>query len=227
MEAENRSRATTLTELLSAATNRHPDQTGADRARGTGWHAHLRRAVRGIGGAQPASSASRGVGRGDVVGGVAPQLERDGRVGVRARCARRRDARRQHALRRHRVGAPPGARSARGVVAPARFLDLDFAGRLRRASDAAPATAAAPWVALTRPSGSDDLARFDIGGGTWTPTSVPRDARPRASRSRTTVGRAIRSTTSPRRARPDCRSSPGTTSAASPPTASTSPRRWT
>ena len=60
-----------------------------------------------------------------------------------------------------------------GVVAPARFLELDFAGRLRRASDAASGVAAAaPWVAVVRPSGSDDLARFDVGGGTWTPSSV-------------------------------------------------------
>ena len=63
-----------------------------------------------------------------------------------------------------------------GIVAPARFLELDFAGRLRRASDAA---SAAPWVAVTRPSGSGDLARFDVGGGTWTPASVGESSPPR------------------------------------------------
>src|SRR5581483_2113616 len=55
-----------------------------------------------------------------------------------------------------------------GIVVPARFLDLDFAGRLHQAR----ATAddhPAPWVAVARAQPGEDLASFELGGGTWNP----------------------------------------------------------
>jgi acyl-coenzyme A synthetase/AMP-(fatty) acid ligase len=74
-----------------------------------------------------------------------------------------------------------------GVVAPARFLELDFAGRLRRASDDA-GRADPPWVAVVRAAGGDDVTDFDIGGGAWTPPPLRelvgcRDAMPAGGRS--------------------------------------------
>lgn len=69
------------------------------------------------------------------------------------------------------------------VAVPHTFLDLDFAGRLRRAvADVAddrppPPT---PQVAVVRPPAHGaDLAAFDVGGGAWAPAAEPH-ARPAA-----------------------------------------------
>ncbi len=53
-----------------------------------------------------------------------------------------------------------------GMVAPARFLELDFTGRLRRASADAGGSDQ-PWVAVVRATAEDDVTGFDIGGGAW------------------------------------------------------------
>jgi acyl-CoA synthetase (AMP-forming)/AMP-acid ligase II len=53
-----------------------------------------------------------------------------------------------------------------GVVVPGRFLDLDFAGRLRAAH-----CDAAPWVAVVRP-GTEPLGGYDLGAGTWSPQPI-------------------------------------------------------
>jgi fatty-acyl-CoA synthase len=53
-----------------------------------------------------------------------------------------------------------------GVVAPGRFLQLDFADRLRRASENG-TRARQPWVAVARPEAADELTGFDVGAGAW------------------------------------------------------------
>jgi acyl-CoA synthetase (AMP-forming)/AMP-acid ligase II len=52
----------------------------------------------------------------------------------------------------------------RGIVAPARFLELDFADRLRRAWESID-DAAIPWVATLR----GETPELDLGAGTWAP----------------------------------------------------------
>jgi acyl-CoA synthetase (AMP-forming)/AMP-acid ligase II len=170
MASDRRTPPTTLSELLSSVAERHGERPALIERDGrtltfaelSGASAALARELR-----------VRRVSRGDVVGVWLPNWVEmvvwefalaalgAAMLGINTRYG---VIELTHLLRR---GRPVG------VVAPARFLELDFAGRLRRASDAASGVAAAaPWVAVARPSGSDDLARFDVGGGTWTPTSV-------------------------------------------------------
>ncbi len=172
MEAENRSRATTLAALLSAATNRHPDKPAliereADRLASLTF-AELSGAVAAL----SSELRTHGVGRGDVVAVWLPNWSETvvwefalaalgaAVLGVNTRYGIDEIA---HLLERARPV---------GVVAPARFLDLDFAGRLQdglaAAGDVPP-----PWVALVRAQGEENRGRFDVGGGTWTWSSMP------------------------------------------------------
>ncbi len=61
-----------------------------------------------------------------------------------------------------------------GVAAPARFLELDFAGRLSAAVQGA-GRPARPWVAVVR-AGVESVERFDVGGGSWIPAPLQEDA---------------------------------------------------
>lgn len=70
-----------------------------------------------------------------------------------------------------------------GILAPARFLTLDFAGRLRAAMEALPEVAPdvpAPWIGTVRgtPADAPDL---DAGGGTWAFAPAPGAAPPPAA----------------------------------------------
>jgi fatty-acyl-CoA synthase len=57
-----------------------------------------------------------------------------------------------------------------GMVVPARFLDLDFAGRLRAALAASESRL--PWVAVVRSAGTENLREFVLGGEIWTPSTM-------------------------------------------------------
>ena len=171
MEAHDRSRPSTLAALLSAATSRQPDQPALierdSNQLASLTFAELSAAVAGLSG----ELRTRGVGRGDVVAVWLPNWSETvvwefalaalgaAVLGVNTRYGIDEIA---HLLER---GRPVG------VVAPARFLDLDFAGRLRDALAVA-GDVPAPWVAIARP-GDGNPDRFDVGGGTWSPASAP------------------------------------------------------
>src|SRR6478672_9819808 len=110
-----------LAGLLSEVTDRHADlpaliERDGERLESITF-AELSAAVAALAG----ELRGRGVARADVVGVWLPKLDRDGRVGVRARLARRCDARRQHALQRARAdksapaGGPHWRRRARAL----------------------------------------------------------------------------------------------------------------
>jgi acyl-CoA synthetase (AMP-forming)/AMP-acid ligase II len=172
MAAPHRSWPITLTEVLSRATALHPDQPalierGGDRLT-TLTFAELSAAV----GALSAELRSRGVGRGEVVAVWLPNWSEavvwefalaalgSAVLGVNTRYGVHELA---HLLERARPT---------GVVAPARFLDLDFADRLHRARAAA-GDAPPPWVAITRADADTDVGEFELGNGTWTPLRGP------------------------------------------------------
>ena len=161
----------TLVELLSAATERHGGALALIERDGERLvsiaFAELSAAVAALAG----ELRSRGVVRGDVIGVWLPNwietivwefalaslgaatLGISTRYGVHELT---------HLIER---GDPVG------VVAPARFLKLDFAGRLRRASEAA-GGAHQPWVAVVRAAAGEDLTGFDIGAGAWAPAPL-------------------------------------------------------
>ncbi len=172
MAAPHRSRPTTLTEVLSRSTALDPDHPALierDRDQlSTLTFAELSGAV----GALTAELRGRGVGRGEVVAVWLPNWSEavvwefalaalgSAALGVNTRYGVDELA---HLLERARPT---------GVVAPARFLDLDFADRLHRARAAA-ADAPPPWVAITRADADTDVGAFELGRGTWTPPRLP------------------------------------------------------
>ena len=179
MTVATRTEIATLIDLLSAVIGSHPEHPALierDGERVTKLtFAELGRAV-----AELASELrSRGVGRGDVVGVWLPNWTEmvvwefalaalgAAALGINTRYGVHELT---HLLDR---GQPVG------VVAPARFLQFDFAGRLRAAAEAAD-RGKPPWVAVVRGE-QDDLQLFDIGGGSWMP-AVPH--RQRASSAR-------------------------------------------
>jgi acyl-CoA synthetase (AMP-forming)/AMP-acid ligase II len=159
-----------LVELLWAVIERHGDlpalfeRDGERLTRVT--FAELSRAVAAL----SQELCARGVGRGDVVGVWLPNwietivwefaLAARGAamLGVNTRYGIHELT---HLLDRGRLA---------GVVAPARFLDLDFAGRLRAALAAS--ESGLPWVAVVRPAGTECSSEFVYGGETWTPSPV-------------------------------------------------------
>jgi fatty-acyl-CoA synthase len=170
MSVGTRTEATTLADLLSAAVVAHREQPAlierdGERVRALTF-AELGDAVAGLAG----ELRSRGVGRSDVVGVWLPNWIEAvvwefalAAVGAAALGINTRYGVHEltHLLDR---GRPVG------VVVPARFLDLDFAGRLRSAASAA-GGGSAPWVAIVRGNGAQ-AQRFDVGGGTWRPAAL-------------------------------------------------------
>ncbi len=166
---EHRKRATTLVELLSTVVERHGDLPALferDERLTRVTFAELSRAVAAL----SRELRARGVGRGDVVGVWLPNwieavvwefsLAARGAamLGVNTRYGIHELT---HLLDRGRLA---------GMVAPARFLDLDFPGRLRAALAAS--ESGLPWVAVVRPASTEDLSEFVFGGETWTPSPL-------------------------------------------------------
>jgi fatty-acyl-CoA synthase len=168
--------AATLTDLLTRVAARHPDEPALIErdgdAFGTLTFAQLDLAAAALAG----QLRARGVQRGDVVGVWLPNWSETivwefalaalgaAALGINTRYG---VDELTHLLQR---GRPVG------LVVPARFLELDFRGRLRSAIDEA-RDQQTPWVAVVR--GGD--AGFDVGQGAWSPPS-PREADPVPSR---------------------------------------------
>ena len=171
MAAHPGSRATTLTELLAAAAGQHADRPALIERDGdrmtTLTFAELASATAAL----RAELERRAVGRGDVVAVWLPNWSEmlawefalaalgAAMLGVNTRYGVHELA---HLLERARPV---------GVVAPARFLDLDFAGRLHQAY-AASSGDPPPWVAVARAQRHEDLSRYELGGGAWTVPSL-------------------------------------------------------
>jgi acyl-CoA synthetase (AMP-forming)/AMP-acid ligase II len=165
MAVDHRTKPSTLSELLATATDRHADQPALIERDGdrltTVTFVELSAAI----GALSDELAARGVGRGDVVAVWLPNWTETvvwefalaglgaAVLGVNTRYGVHELT---HLLQRGRPA---------GVVAPAQFLDLDFAGRLHAAIGAG--IDMTPWVAVTRPQPDEELGRFDLGAGTW------------------------------------------------------------
>lgn len=177
----------TLAELLSTATDRHGSEPALIERDGERFvsitFAELSAAVAALAG----ELRTRGVARGDVIGVWLPNWTETvvwefalaslgaATLGINTRYGIHEIT---HLIDR---GDPVG------VVAPARFLKLDFAGRLRRASEDA-GRADQPWVAVVRAAAEGDLTGFDIGGGAWAPAPMRdlvgcREAMPAVGRS--------------------------------------------
>lgn len=168
---DHRTRPSTLTELLSTATDRHPEKPALIERKGDRLTAVTFAELWAATAALSDELGARGVGRGTVVAVWLPNWTETvvwefalaalgaAALGVNTRYG-------AHELRHLLLRGRPA-----GVVAPARFLDLDFAGRLHEALGAGGDLA--PWVAVIRPQPNQDLTPFDLGGGTWTPP-VPR-----------------------------------------------------
>jgi acyl-CoA synthetase (AMP-forming)/AMP-acid ligase II len=63
-----------------------------------------------------------------------------------------------------------------GLVVPARFLELDFAGRLHAAVSETPPGGTVPWVAAVRATG-ENSEELDAGGGVWSTAPLELAAR--------------------------------------------------
>jgi fatty-acyl-CoA synthase len=164
--------AATLTDLLTRVAARHPDEPAVIERDGDGFRALTFAQLELAATALAQQLRTRGVQRGDVVGVWLPNWSETivwefalaalgaATLGINTRYG---VDELTHLLQR---GRPVG------LVVPARFLELDFAGRLRSAIEEAgdPGT---PWVAVVR--GCD--AAFDVGQGVWSPQS-PHQAEP-------------------------------------------------
>jgi acyl-CoA synthetase (AMP-forming)/AMP-acid ligase II len=166
MTVDHPTKPSTLSELLATATERHRDQPALIERDGdrltTVTFAELSAAI----GALSDELGARGVGRGDVVAVWLPNWTETvvwefalaalgaAVLGVNTRYGVHELT---HLLQRGRPA---------GVVAPAQFLDLDFAGRLHEAAGAG--IDVTPWAAVTRPKPDEEVDRFDLGAGVWT-----------------------------------------------------------